>query len=281
MDHIPTSISPIADFLLDLFDQGKQVNSVSNYKSALSVTLPPIEGHSVGNHPLISKLFKGFRNLRPKTYKNPPKWEIDTVLTKLNCWGDNSVLTMKQLSLKLVMLLSLVSASRCSELSYLDVTNMTNLPDGIRFCLTKHKKNRSAAVMPGTLFFAKNTKMPNLCPVKCLQDYITRREITGQSMAGTLIRSYIKPFGPVTSSTISRWLSMVIKMTCFINQNNTIGHSVRGKAASKAMFFGLSSQEIMSVAEWKTNSVFQKFYYFPTAHGKFGRAVLNVDALNT
>jgi len=52
-------------------------------------------------------------------------------------------------------------------------------------------------------------------------------------------------------------------------------HSVRGASSSAAANLGITTNEILKAADWSSESVFQKFYYKPTADPTFGRAVLS------
>ena len=145
--HIPT----IVTFLTELFNEGLQVGTIAGYMASLSSTLGKVEGLSIGNHPMVSDLIKGMTNLRPKAYKTPKLWDVDTVLTSKE-WGPMTKLDDKQLTWKTAMLLALASGGRCSELVHLDAQHMQRLPEGVSFQLTKHKKNQKSGVFPGTLF---------------------------------------------------------------------------------------------------------------------------------
>lgn len=243
------------------------------YKAALSATLPPIDGVTVGNHPIIIDLFKGFTNLRPREYKESPKWSVDNVLQKISNWGSNESLKSKLLVMKLALLIGLSSAGRSSELSYLSINFMHWHPRGVEFSLLRHKKNRKSATLPGKLFISEYKDNPLLCPISCLKVYLKRTEHL-QRDNGELFLGTIKPFNPVSPATISRWLTKIIRLTGEeFGSKTTIGHEVRANAASKAANLGLSTEEVLAAGEWRSNSVFQKFY-FTKNHVKFGTTVL-------
>ena len=52
-------------------------------------------------------------------------------------------------------------------------------------------------------------------------------------------------------------------------------HSVHSAASSTAKKLGVSSAEIMKVADWSRESTFVKFYYKPTEDTSFGKMVLS------
>ena len=84
------SLADILEFFSVSFEEGPEYNTISGYRSALSAYHEPIEGLSVGSHPLVSKLIAGIFN------KRPPKPRYTFIY-------------FKQLTLKLAMLLALTS----------------------------------------------------------------------------------------------------------------------------------------------------------------------------
>ena len=93
-----------------------------------------------------------------------------------------------------------------------------------------------------------------------------------------VFRSFIGKHGPVTSSTITRWLKTCLQKAG-IDTSKFKAHSTRAAAATKAAMSGLTVDEIMKAADWSSEGVFQKFYYRPQHSGKFGSAVLAASAV--
>ena len=77
-----------------------------------------------------------------------------------------------------------------------------------------------------------------------------------------LFISFIKPHHPVTSSTIARWLKLVIE-SAGIDTSVFKAHSVRSASTSAAAMQGVTTEDILSAADWNTESSFQRFYYKP------------------
>lgn len=80
--------------------QGEKA-TINSYRSALSATLSLIEGHQEGQYPLVCWLLQGMFNQRP-----------------LAPHLQNGLECLKDLSMKLVMLLALNNASRASLLTF-------------------------------------------------------------------------------------------------------------------------------------------------------------------
>ena len=77
-----------------------------------------------------------------------------------------------------------------------------------------------------------------------------------------LFLSYYRPYGPIASSTVSRGLKYVLKA---VDADVSIckGHSTRSAAASAAKRKGVSTSDILNVADWSRETTFTKFYYRP------------------
>ena len=74
---------------------------------------------------------------------------------------------------------------------------------------------------------------------------------------GPLFISFIRPHAPVSSAAISRWLKAVLALAG-IDTASFQGHSVHSAASSTAKKLGVSSAEIMKVADWSRESTFIK-----------------------
>ncbi|KZS05450.1 Uncharacterized protein APZ42_031346 [Daphnia magna] len=77
------NIGNILLFLTEALEAGKAFSSINIYRSMLSVTLQPIEGHAVGKHPYVIALMRGIYNAKPPTPKYSEKLEVEVVLNHL------------------------------------------------------------------------------------------------------------------------------------------------------------------------------------------------------
>lgn len=91
---------------------------------------------------MVKQLFRGVYNSRPPKPRYSNTWDVNIVLDYIAQLGENIELSLKQLSLKLLMLMSLVSANRVSELQALDLRFRCYKPSGVLFKLASLTKNR-------------------------------------------------------------------------------------------------------------------------------------------
>ena len=146
IDPFSSSIAAVLNFLAELFNKGLESRTIGNYRSAISAFHLPSDGSTVGRHPRVSALMSGASNLRPSKPKYGFTWEVEVVLRLLKGWPPNELLTDKQLSLKLAMLLSMSAISRCSELHLLDLRFLNRFSTYFSFDVygsMKHSKPNS------------------------------------------------------------------------------------------------------------------------------------------
>ena len=233
-DPISGPISDVVNFLAHLFEEGYQYRSLNSYRSAISSVHAKVDGYSVGEHPLVSRLLKGAFNRRPPQPRYEATWDVAQVIQYLENMGENSKLSLQELTLKLAMLLCLTRPSRSSDLCGLDLNFRRYIPEGVTFqasCLAKQSKSntpRTEFFFPG---FAESTY---LCPVTTLRVYEVRTK--GLRVADTqskLFLGVIRPHNPVAPSTIARWLRTVMERAG-IDTSAFKAHSTRGAATTAA-----------------------------------------------
>ena len=91
-----------------------------------------------------------------------------------------------------------------------------------------------------------------LCVVNYLKSYerkTTKYHNVGKETRAPLFISFIKPHAPVSSATISRWLKSVLALAG-VGTASFQGNPVRSATSSVAKKLGVSSAEIMKVADW-------------------------------
>jgi len=114
-------------------------------------------------------------------------------------------LTLKDLTYKTTMILALLSGQRCQTLHLLSVRGMVLKHDSCVFTIHKLLKTSQPGKHVSALTFTALSPDSHLCPIVCLSEYVKR---TSELRKGTdqLLVSFQKPYQPVSTDTISRWL---------------------------------------------------------------------------
>ena len=245
--------------MAELFEKGLEYRTIGTHRSAISAFHDPIENIRVGNHPRVSALMSGIFNKRPPQPKYPFIWDVETVLDFLRKLPGNDLLSDKLLTLKVSMLLSLLSASRVSEIINLRVDYLTKHSSVHTFAIPHSKKTcrRGKEPHPNLKFynFPGDSK---LCVCKAIDSYLERRNIWGFGESQFLV-GHIKPHKLVSPSTVSRWLGQVLAMAG-INTDVFRAHTTRSASSSKAEVTGVSFTDIIKQGHWSQASTFQRFY---------------------
>ena len=118
-------------FLLTLFNSGLSYSSLNTARSALSSILPSIDGIPVGQHPFVIRFLKGVFESRPVMPHYTAVWDVNQVLDYLKTLSPVNEISLESLTLKLTMLLALVTAQRGQSLLFLNVDSMIDSWDAI------------------------------------------------------------------------------------------------------------------------------------------------------
>ena len=168
-------------------------------------------------------------------------------------------LSLKDLTLKLVMLLALTNAARIDSVHKLTVKQLHKTSSEYILGFSSLVKQS----WPGfecSLFRVKAYPPDRrLCCYFVLKEYLARtRAIRGKG--DSLLLSYIKPNHPVTKDTIARWIKTVMYRSG-IDIALFGAHSVKSAVTSKAKAKAVPIQDIMKTAGWSQESTFTKFYH--------------------
>jgi len=257
--YLKPSIENILQFRTDQYNAGMSYSSINTTRSAIALLIGSVDGHPVGSHPLVCRLFKGIGRLRPPTPKYEYAWDPSTLLSMFQSWKDNEELSIKLLTLKTVSLLALCSAQRAQTLSVINVHECHFGKTDLQIVVTERLKTSK----PGEILRMKfdQFRIRKLCLVRCIKVYIERTKANRNT--SKLFISVKSPYNPVSSQTISHWLKNTLSLAN-VDTSMYKGHSFRHSSTSKASSLGVSIDNIYKSAGWSSKSkVFARFYKRP------------------
>ena len=150
--------------------------------------------------------------------------------------------SLKSLTLKLAMLIALVSAQRGQSLHMLDIQFMKEGDSFFEFALPEHiKQSRPGYKVPSVLLQAYPADQ-SLCVFTHLKEYLQRTKL----LRGTetkLFLSHAKPHHRASRDTISRWICSAMT-EAGVDVTTFKPHSTRAAAASKAKNASVLLKEI-------------------------------------
>ncbi|CAG2216852.1 unnamed protein product [Mytilus edulis] len=255
----PTEVD-VVEFLTVLYESGVGYSSINTARSALSSYLTLGKTLPIGQWPLVKRFLRGVYNKRPMFPRYQQTWDVNVVLEFLITLSPVKLLSLRCLTLKLVMLLALVTGQRIQTLHCVDLDFMKITKDNVVIEInevlktSKPGKHLSPICLPA---FVDDTR---LCIVTVLNAYIERTSAIRTSQK--LFVTFVKPYHHPTKSTISNWIKLVLKLAG-VNTSVFKTHSTRGASTSAALRAGVSVNSILKSAGWTNESTFRQFYNRP------------------
>lgn len=233
-------------------------SALNSTRSALSAYGIVINGTLVGKNVTVIRFMKGVFNLRPPEPKNSRVWDVCHVLTYLKRLSPLKFISFKDLTLKLVMLIALTTASRSQSLHLLTIKDMEKKYNSfVLYFSGLLKQSRPGWSQDCIELFAYPIDR-RICVYFVLKEYL-KRSAQYRKGCDNLFISYVKPHQPVSRDTISRWIKTVM-LRSGINVKQFSPHSVRSASVSKASFYSVPIENILKVAGWSNEQTFAKFY---------------------
>ena len=242
-----------------MYMDDKAYSTINTARSALSCLGLKFDGVAVGAHPTITRLMKGIFNHRPSRSKHDTTWDVDVVLNYIRQNPQNTELQIKDLTLKLTMLLALTQAARPQTLNCLTTENHIKTPESYTLYLDGTLKHTRPGMPLPPVTIKRFRADPNLCAYSCLEIYLERTQEWREN-SGKLLLSYVKPHKSVTVDTIRRWLKTIMSNSG-INVELFGAYSARAASVSKAACNSIPIDIIMKTAGWTRESTFAKFYH--------------------
>jgi hypothetical protein len=180
---------------------------------------------------------------------------------------------LKDLTLKLVILLALTTGQRAQTLHVLKLGNMVSSESCVTFNFSDPLKTKE----PGTASVQLHAFPEDmlLCPVTVLRCYLERTADYRDNGSDQVFVATIRPHGPVSRDTIHRWLLVVMDLAG-IDTSVFKPHSTRAAGTSAAFRSALPIQSILKAAMWSSECTFAKFYHKPvqTRDSQFADSIL-------
>ena len=268
------SVLEALDFLTSLYHKGLSYSAVNTARSALSFVLLLRTDTLFGQLPFVRRFRKGLFELRPAFPKHKEIWDVKLVFNYFCKKQPPSQLSLKELSLKVTFLLSLLSGQRYQTISYLRADHMTRLQDKYVFPLIYKLKQSGFNHHLKPLEFLKYPPAEKLCIVSHLDEYIKRTAII-RNNEKQLLFSFTKPYSPISKDSISQWIKFSL-LAAGIDTTKFKAHSTRSASSSYLASQSINVVDIMNSVGWSNELVFQWYYNKPIENNfNYGHAILN------
>jgi hypothetical protein len=160
--------------------------------------------------------------------------------------------------MKLVMLIAITNAARAQTIHLLSVNNMKKFSSQFVFKFDALLKQSRPGADFSTFVLKAYPPDRRLCVYTVLKEYLSRTKPV-RCKTNKLLLSYVKPYGPVSRDTVSRWIKTVM-FRSGVNTDMFSAHSVRGASSSKAKLNAVPVSAILEKAGWSNCKTFSRFY---------------------
>lgn len=263
----------VLTFLVHKFNEGVSAGSLNTYRSALSFIL----GERISRDPWVTKFMRGIYKLRPARPRYDRIYELDPVLQFIERLYPLAGLSLREITLRLSLLLAIVTAHRKQTLSLIKLENISETSRGYEIRIPERIKTSRPGTCQPLLLLPRFVDMPKLCVASTLDHYLQLTKHHRGAVTSLFITT-TKPFRAASKDTISNWLRQGLR-EAGINEEFA-PHSIRHASTSAAFRKGVKVALIKDLAGWSEKSqVFDRFYNRPLVSSRhdFARAVLSRD----
>ena len=152
----------------------------------LSSTLDDLEGHKIGQHPVVMRLMWGIYNSGHPAPRYTSTWNVGTVLEYIDSLGSNADLRLPIITRKLAVLLALTTLLRMSEIASITRESVKMDENRASFALSRHLKAQRDGPLH-TMTLSRFPHRPNLCPVDCLGYYTYETDVSRGTSGATAL----------------------------------------------------------------------------------------------
>jgi hypothetical protein len=246
----PTEIEA-AHFLAFLFDNGMGYQSIKCAKGALSTIA------SFGDSKLMKSIMKGIFLKRPSIPMRVT-WDANMVIDYYKGIGPIKMLTLRQLTIKLTILLSLTMAQRQQSLHLIDTRYLEWHKTYIKIRYLDLLKSSRPGFHQEEIILRAYTQDKCVCPLYHLKEYIKRVDALRPHNVHNLLLTTQKPHKAAKIGTIGGWIREGLE-NAGINMIFFTPHSTRA-AATSAMSRSVPLITLLRTAGWSSGRTFTKYY---------------------
>ena len=251
----------ILRFLSHLFHVDKlSYSSINVAKSAISTLI--YYDSKLGEETLVARFMRGVYNLRPFIPKNTVIWDTRKVLDFLEKWHPAKNLSLRQLSIKTVLLCLLVSGQRGQTIWLMCLENLKFYKNKVTCAIGDPTKTTNVNNHTSELVFKAYFKK-SLCVKHYLAKYKERTDPLRCKKKGRggnrLFITSVPPYTPIRRATLTSWVRFGLTL-CGVDTDKFSPHSTRSAATSKAKRSYVPLTTIMKTAGWCNSTTFARYY---------------------
>ncbi|XP_070530006.1 uncharacterized protein [Cardiocondyla obscurior] len=225
--------------------EAKSISSYSTLNSMRSA-VSLISVNEIGQFPAIKRFCRGFASIKPPQPRYDFIWDPAPVIDKLRLIYPYEDLPLNAIARKLVLLLALATGQRVQTIASLRLSQ-TSIDQKLIIRIPDQIKTSAPGRKQPSFVFSRFEEQEELCIIRLLEHYIERTKELRISGCDALFISCYKPFRPVTSQTVSRWIRQALNH-CGVDTSKFTAHSTRHASTSYAAKKGVALDLIKKAA---------------------------------
>ena len=146
-------------------------SAVNTARSALSSVITLRDGSSFGKHPMVKRLLKGVFEDKPFLPRYGKTWDLNVLLCFLRTLPEYDMISLKELTYKLAVLVAILSGQRCQIIDALSIEEncMSLEDDRCTFFISTLLKQSKPGTHLKPIELRAYPPDPKLCVVLCLK----------------------------------------------------------------------------------------------------------------
>ena len=180
-----------------LYAQGLGYSTLNTARSALPTIFRISDCQNFGSHPLVVRFMKGVCETRKAKPKYDDIWDAPKVLNYLSALHPVKELPLKDLTLKVLMLLLLVTGQRGQSIHLMTLSAMKLTESDGQFQILNHTKTSKLGHSTTSITISEFEQDPRIYPLTALKEYLDRTQGL-QNGEQCLFISYVKPHKAVS-----------------------------------------------------------------------------------
>jgi hypothetical protein len=244
----------LVNFLVAAHHSGYSLNTIQVFKSAIMQL--HLDRESIDCDADVKTLIKSFKKSGPLLSLTRPQVDITTTLSHLAKILSNGRTSLIALNQKTAFLLAMAAFLRPSDLFRIVLSKCTLDEAGrLSLCIEAPKETRLGRPIIKTLMVHPLLNEDPLCPVAA---FLALKNHPGaaQRPVDNLLVNSINPTKPLSVGTISSWLRGLTKMSTDL----VPVPSIRSLASDLALSRGVPKEDVVTLGNWSSDSVFE-FHY--------------------
>ncbi|MBO2011334.1 tyrosine-type recombinase/integrase [Hymenobacter negativus] len=246
LEPLPASVDTLAGFVTHLAEAGKKVSTIQRHCAAVAKAHALRGVDSPTDDKKFKVLMEGIARLKGIRQKQAPAFTLVNFKRTVKSIDGK---TLTGLRARVILLLGFTGAFRRSELTALDIEDLSFSEEGLVVHLARSKTNQYGAAEEKAIFYSPDL---HLCPIRTLQAWLLR---LGRS-AGPVLVSFRKGERLTERRLTDKHLNLIVQR--YFGPEYS-AHSLRASFVTVAKLAGADDSEVMNQTKHKTSEMIRRY----------------------